>query len=31
MEPMLMNGKEKHEVFEFDWSDIVSMSQLEFV
>ena len=29
MEAMLMNGKEKHEVF--DWSDIVSMSQSEFV
>ena len=29
MEAMLMNGKEKHAVF--DWSDIVSMSQSEFV
>ena len=29
MEAMLMNEKEKHEVF--DWSDIVSMSQSEFV
>ena len=29
MEAMLMNGKEKHEVF--DWSDTVSMSQSEFV
>ena len=29
MGAMLMTGKEKHEVF--DWSDIVSMSQSEFV
>ena len=29
MEAMFMNGKEKHDVF--DWSDIVSVSQSEFV
>ena len=29
MVAMLMNGKEKHEVF--DWSDIFSTSQSEFV
>ena len=29
IEALLMNGKEIHEVF--DWSNIVSMSQSEFV